>query len=71
MKPMAEGRDMLPDPEYHHARSRGVCPTCGVDVMRTAVVKLAYTMEPCSCSKAPYVHLTEQVWHRDHVGPKS
>jgi len=62
---------MLPDPEYHHARSRGVCPTCGVDVMRTAVVKLAYTMEPCSCSKAPYVHLTEQVWHRDHVGPKS
>lgn len=64
------GRDLIPEPEYHTARGRGVCPACGADVMRTAVVKLAYTMEPCDCAKAPYIHLVEQVWHRAHVGPK-
>lgn len=46
-----------------HRRNR-LCSRCGEPVTTTALVDLAYTFEPCSCSEAPYTHLTETCWHR-------
>jgi len=65
MTPSVEGQALMP--VKVHGASRSVCPVCGDDVRTTAVVRLAYTHEPCDCPAAPYVHLTEQLWHRNHV----
>lgn len=52
----------------HYTVERRTCPACGEALDRLAMVKLAYTFEPCDCRAAPYVHLVEQLWHREHVG---
>ncbi len=52
----------------HYGDQRSTCPTCGVELRRIGLVDVAYTYEPCSCPLADFVHLVEQLWHRDHVG---
>jgi hypothetical protein len=43
------------------------CPHCGADVMRAALVDVAYVMDLCDCPAAEYQHLAEQMWHREHL----
>jgi len=43
------------------------CPHCGADMMRAALVDIAYVIELCDCPAADYRHLVEQMWHREHL----
>jgi hypothetical protein len=45
-----------------------ICPGCGQDAYRIALVKIAYVFEVCECGDPGYPHLVEQFWHRDHIG---
>jgi len=46
-----------------HPTSRE-CPLCHADLMRVAVVDLAYVFTACDCSIQPeFRHLYEQLWH--------
>lgn len=41
------------------------CGVCGKDCLRTAMVDLVYTFEPCKCDIEPrYEHLVEHLYHR-------
>lgn len=58
------GNDLL---RHRHKESHRRCPHCDADLMKVAIVDLAYTIEQCDCAAADYVHLAEQLWHRDHL----
>lgn len=40
-----------------------LCPVCGEDCNKIALVKLIYKFETCDCDKASYVHLVETLYH--------
>jgi hypothetical protein len=46
-----------------HPRNKA-CVGCAVNCSEVGLTSLAYTFEPCDCGSAPYVHLTERLWHR-------
>lgn len=58
------GIDLL---RHRHKESHRHCPHCDADLMKVGIVDLAYTIERCDCDAADYVHLAEQLWHRDHL----
>ena len=46
--------------EIERARN---CPACRESCSRTALTKLLYTFEGCSCPSVEYRHIAERVWH--------
>lgn len=65
MTPAVTGEAVLPI--HGHDGRRAICPKCGENLSRTALVRIAYTYEPCDCAAAAYVHLVERLWHREHL----
>lgn len=65
MTPTVTGEALLPI--RGHDGRRAICPECGENLSRTALVRIAYTYEPCDCPAASYVHLVERLWHREHL----
>ena len=51
-----------------HVSSQRVCPKCGEDCWRQALLTLVYFFSPCSCPKVDYPHLVEQIAHRACFG---
>ena len=62
-----EGVQADPFLPFGHRPGRDTCPVDRADLVRVALVKLAYTYETCSCGSPGYPHLVEQLWHREHV----
>lgn len=40
-----------------------ICPGCGKDCSRIALVSVVYTFETCECDGSS--HLVETIWHKD------
>ena len=59
-----ESAEELMELRDYHRDSQRVCPKCGEDCGRVALVKLAYVFATCNCEQADYSHLVEQVYHR-------
>lgn len=52
--------------QAHSTRAK-TCPICAQNCEEEALTSLVYVFDECTCSRAPFTHLVEQIYHLDCI----
>ncbi len=61
MRSVEVAENLISERDFHRP-DQIVCPGCG-ESANVSLTRIAYMFVACDCSRAPYTHLVEQLWH--------